>query len=71
MIGASLLFSANNYAKLELFSRFMNMLFISKSTYFRYQVNYFVLVVKKVWENIRATNSNIAKSRNQPVVVLR
>ena len=67
MVGASLLFSGNNFAKLELFSRFMNMPFINKSTYYRYQANYFVPVVEEVWEDVRGTN--IAKSKNEPVVV--
>ena len=53
--------SGNNFAKLELLSRFMNMPFINKS-------NYFVSVVEKVWEDTRGTN--IAKSKNEPVVVL-
>ena len=39
----------------------MNMPFINKS-------NYFVSVVEKVWEDTRGTN--IAKSKNEPVVVL-
>ena len=68
MIGASLLFSGNNFAKLELFSRFMNMPFINESTYYRYQANYFVPVAEKVWEDVRA--KNISKSKNEPVVVL-
>ena len=68
MIGASLLFSRNNFAKLELFSRFMNTPYINKSTYYRYQANYIVPIVQKVWEEVRATN--IAKSKNETVVVL-
>ena len=68
MIGASLLFSGNNFAKLELFLRFMNMPFINKSTCYRYQATCFMPVVEKVWEEVRATN--IVKSKNESVVVL-
>ena len=68
MIGASLLFSGNNFAKLELFSRFINMPFINKSTHYRYQSNYFVPVIEKKWEDVRATD--IAKSKNEQVIVL-
>lgn len=42
--------------------------FTNKSTYYRYQANYFVSVVEKVWEDVRA--ANIAKSKKEPVVVL-
>ena len=68
MIGASLLFSGNNFAKLELFSRFINMPFINKSIHYRYQANYFVPVIEKKWEHVRATD--IAKSKNEQVIVL-
>ena len=61
-------FFSNSSAKLELFSRFVNMPFTNKSTYYRYQANYFVSVVEKVWEDVRA--ANIAKSKKEPVVVL-
>ena len=42
--------------------------FINKSTCYRFQATCFVLVVEKVWEEVRATN--IVKSKNEPVVVL-
>ena len=44
------------------------MLFINKSTYYRYPANHFVPVVEKVWEDVRATN--IAKSKSEPVTAL-
>ena len=46
----------------------MNTPYINKSTYYRYQANYIVPIVQKVWEEVRATN--IAKSKNETVVVL-
>lgn len=36
MVGASIFFSGNNFAKLEVFSRFMIMPFINKSTSYKY-----------------------------------
>ena len=67
LIGASFLFSSYNFA-IELFSSFINMPFKNKSTYYRYQANYFLPVVEKVWEDVQV--ANIAKSKNKPVVVL-
>ena len=42
--------------------------FKNKSTYYRYQANYFLPVVEKVWEDVQL--ANIAKSKNKAVVVL-
>ena len=42
--------------------------FTNKSTYYRYQAYYFVSVVEKVWEDVRA--ANIAKSKKETVLVL-
>ena len=42
--------------------------FKNKSTYYRYQANYFLPVIEKVWEDVQL--ANIAKSKNKPVVVL-
>ena len=66
--GAAILFSGNNFAKMELFSRFMHMPFINEATYYRYQSNYLVPVVEKTWEDIR--ERNIDPCKDEPVVLL-
>ena len=45
--GAGILFSGSNFAKMELFARFMHIPFINEATYYRYQSNYLVPVVEK------------------------
>ena len=45
--GAAILFSGNNFAKMELFARFIHMPFINEAIYYRYQSNYLVPVVEK------------------------
>ena len=65
---AAILFSGNNFAKMELFARFMHMPFINEATYYRYQSNYLVPVVEKTWEDIR--ERNIDPCKDEPVVLL-
>ena len=59
--GAAILFCGNNFAKMELFARFMHMPFINEATYYRYQSNYLVPVVEKTWEDIRGRNIVLCK----------
>ena len=59
--GAAILFCGNNFAKMELFARFMHMPFINEATYCGYQSNYLVPLVEKTWEDIRGRNIVLCK----------
>ena len=66
--GAAILISGNNFAKMELFARFMHMPFNNEAKYYRYQWNNLVSVVEKTWEDIRGRNIGLCK--DGPVVLL-
>ena len=46
---AAILFSGNNFSKLQLFAHFLGLSFISSSTFFRYQRLYCVPVINNWW----------------------
>ena len=46
---AAILYSGNNFSKMEQFSQFLGLSFISKSTFFRYQRLYCIPVINEWW----------------------
>ncbi|KAK3106918.1 hypothetical protein FSP39_002918 [Pinctada imbricata] len=51
LISSSILASGNNYGKIELMSRFLNLHIPSKSSFHRMQTTYLVPAVDAMWEN--------------------
>lgn len=49
MVSASILFSGNNFRKIELFARFLKLRFPGESTFTRIQSRYLVSAVDGLW----------------------
>ncbi|KAK7883964.1 hypothetical protein WMY93_027087 [Mugilogobius chulae] len=69
MLSTNILLSGNNYSKVALMFKYMNMGMVTKSTYFRIQDEYCVDAIKGYWEDKRA--AVIAEINDKgPVVAL-
>jgi hypothetical protein len=53
LLAAAVLISGNNFDKMELFSKFLGLSFISKATYNRIQTHYVIPEVKIYWEEMK------------------
>lgn len=60
---SAILYSGNNFSKLEKFSQFLGLSFLSKSTFFRYQRLYCVPVVNEWWNWQQETIMNDLKGK--------
>ena len=49
MLSSSILFSGNNFSKMQLFARFMKLAFVGESTFTRIQNRYLVPAVDELW----------------------
>lgn len=54
MLSAAILFSGNNFSKIELFAHFMKLGFPGQSTFTRLQRRYLVPAVDELWEENQA-----------------
>ncbi|XP_030261975.1 uncharacterized protein LOC115574526 [Sparus aurata] len=68
MLAMNILLSGNNYAKVALLFRFMNMGMVGRSTFFKIQDTYCVDTVKQFWEEKR--NAVISQLQPKPTVVV-
>lgn len=68
MLSTNILLSGNNYAKIALLFRFMNMGIFGPNTFFSIQDTYCVDSIKKYWMEKRA--DVIARLQGKDVVVL-
>jgi len=68
MLSTNILLSGNNYAKIALLFRFMNMGIVDPNTFFAIQDTYCVDSIKKYWMEKRA--DVIARLQDKDVVVL-
>ena len=68
MLACNILLSGNNYAKVSLLFRFMNMGMVDPSSFFRIQDTYCVDVVKDCWEEKRAEAIHRLKDRDVVIV---
>ena len=64
---SAILYSGNNYSKMELFARFLGLYFISKSTFFRFQRLYCLSVINDWW--IWQQNVIVSELRGKQLVV--
>ncbi|XP_065133775.1 uncharacterized protein [Paramisgurnus dabryanus] len=69
MLSTNILLSGNNYAKISLLFKFMNMGMVERSTFFRIQDSYCVDTIKEFWDEKRAAVITQLKSKG-PVVAL-
>lgn len=69
MLSSNILLSGNNYAKISLLLKFMNMGMVERSTFFRIQDSYCVDTIKEFWDEKRASVITQLKSKG-PVVAL-
>ncbi|CAB3983503.1 Hypothetical predicted protein [Paramuricea clavata] len=51
---ASLILSGSNYAKVERMAKFLNLQFLSKTTYYRYQRLYLIPEINRWWSEMRS-----------------
>lgn len=58
MLSASILFSGNNFSKIELFARFLKLAFPGQSTFTRLQKRYLVPAVDELWTAKQTTINN-------------
>ena len=68
MISSAIMFSGNNFAKLQLFSRFLDIPFVSESSYHRFQSFYVTPVVDEFWLHIR--QECIKRSADRDIILL-
>jgi hypothetical protein len=68
MVSSAVLFSGNNFQKISLFAKFLNLAMVSSSSYSRFQTTYLVPAVEAFWsshvENILETK------RGEEIVIL-
>ncbi|CAM4574040.1 unnamed protein product [Leuciscus chuanchicus] len=69
MLSSNILLSGNNYAKISLLLKFMNMGMVERSTFFRIQDSYCVDTIKEFWDEKRAAVITQLKSKG-PVVAM-
>ncbi|KAK7880323.1 hypothetical protein WMY93_033039 [Mugilogobius chulae] len=67
MLSTNILLSGNNYSKVALLFKYMNMGMVAKSTFFRIQDEYCVDTIKEFWEEKRAV---VIAEVNQKVTVV-
>ncbi|KAG5281678.1 hypothetical protein AALO_G00047580 [Alosa alosa] len=68
MLSANILISGNNYSKIALLFKFMNMGMVGRNTYFTIQDVYCIDTIKKFWMEKRA--ELIVGLQNKDVVIL-
>lgn len=68
MIASAILFSGNNFSKIELFSQFLNLGFLSASSFTRLQRNYLVPSVDDLWSEKK--RNMVQEFRNNNLVLL-
>ncbi|XP_065099320.1 uncharacterized protein [Paramisgurnus dabryanus] len=69
MLSTNILLSGNNYTKISLLFKFMNMGMVERSTFFRIQDSYCVDTIKEFWDEKRAAVITQLKSKG-PVVAM-
>lgn len=69
MLACNILLSGNNYAKISLLFKFMNMRMVEKSSFFRIQDSYCVDTIKEFWKEKRAEIIAQLQSKG-PIVAL-
>ncbi|XP_059400179.1 uncharacterized protein LOC132131987 [Carassius carassius] len=69
MLACNILLSGNNYAKISLLFKFMNMGMVEKSSFFRIQNSYCVDTIKEFWKEKRADIIAQIQSKG-PIVAL-
>uniref|UniRef100_K1QRS2 DUF659 domain-containing protein n=1 Tax=Magallana gigas TaxID=29159 RepID=K1QRS2_MAGGI len=68
MLSASILFSGNNFSKIELFARFLKLAFPGQSTFTRLQKRYLVPAVDELWTAKQTTI--VEELTHQDLVIL-
>ena len=68
LLSTNILLSGNNYAKVALLFRFMNMGMVSRNTFFSVQDSYCVDTIKDFWEERRT--EALSRLQGEDVVVL-
>ena len=69
MLATNILLSGNNYSKIELLFKFLNMGMVGRSTFFAIQNNYCVDIITELWNEKRSAIIGQLRSKG-PVVVL-
>ncbi|XP_073711935.1 uncharacterized protein [Misgurnus anguillicaudatus] len=69
MMATNILLSGNNYAKISLLFKFMNMGMVKKPVFFKIQDTYCVDTIKEFWHSKRAEVINQLKSKESIVVL--
>lgn len=68
LLSTNILLSGNNYAKVSLLFKFMNIRMVNRNTHFSIQDTYCVDTVKEFWEEKRS--EAISRLQGKDVVVL-
>lgn len=69
MLATNILLSGNNYAKIALLFKFLNMGVVERSTFFRIQDAYCLDVIKDFWHDKRAEVVSRLQSKDSVVVL--
>ncbi len=69
MLATNILLSGNNYHKIVLLFRFMNMGIVTKSTFFVVQDSYCVDTIKEFWQEKRSAITNLLREKDHIVAI--
>ena len=68
VLASSIVMSGNNFTKVALLAKFMNLSMISNATFLRMQNHYTVPVIKVYWNEDQAKNIEKAKQQSSVIV---
>lgn len=68
MLSSSIVLSGNNYGKIKLLAKHMNLSMITEPTFYRYQRLYVFPAVLEYWEDL--VKSNRKRLAQKPVILL-
>lgn len=69
MLASNIILSGNNYAKVALLFKFMNMGIVERSAFFKIQDTYCVDTIKDLWNDKRAEVVSRLQSKDNVVVL--
>ena len=69
LLSTSVVTSGNNFQKISLIARCMNLNMVPKSSFFRVQKHYTLPVIRDFWKEIQIKNIDRAKAQMSPLIV--